>query len=43
LPAGAVMVLVSANLASSFERKNPLGAITAFQAAFGNGATAFCC
>lgn len=35
LPADAVVVLVSANLASSFERKNPLGAIAAFRAAFG--------
>jgi glycosyltransferase involved in cell wall biosynthesis len=29
-------VLVSFNLASSFERKNPLGAIAAFRAAFGD-------
>jgi len=36
LPANAVVVLVSANLASSLERKNPLGAIAAFRAAFGN-------
>jgi glycosyltransferase involved in cell wall biosynthesis len=35
-PAEAVVVLVSANLASSFERKNPLGAIAAFRAAFGD-------
>jgi glycosyltransferase involved in cell wall biosynthesis len=35
-PADAVVVLVSANLASSFERKNPLGAIAAFRAAFGD-------
>jgi glycosyltransferase involved in cell wall biosynthesis len=35
LPAEAVVVLVSLNLASSFERKNPLGAIAAFRAAFG--------
>jgi glycosyltransferase involved in cell wall biosynthesis len=35
LPADAVVVLVSANLASSFERKNPLAAIAAFRAAFG--------
>jgi len=35
LPADAVIVLVSFNLASSFERKNPLAAITAFRAAFG--------
>ncbi len=31
----AVVVLVAFNLASSFERKNPLGAIAAFKAAFG--------
>lgn len=36
LPADAVVVLVSFNLASSFERKNPLGAIAAFRAAFGD-------
>ena len=36
LPDDAVVVLVSANLASSFERKNPLGAIAAFRAAFGD-------
>ncbi len=36
LPSGAVVVLVSFNLASSFERKNPLGAVTAFRAAFGD-------
>ncbi len=36
LPSDAVVVLVSANLASSFERKNPLGAIAAFRAAFGD-------
>jgi glycosyltransferase involved in cell wall biosynthesis len=36
LPAHAVVVLVSFNLASSFERKNPLGAIAAFRAAFGD-------
>lgn len=35
LPADAVVVLVSFNLASSFERKNPLAAIAAFRAAFG--------
>ena len=35
LPDDAVVVLVSANLASSFERKNPLAAIAAFRAAFG--------
>ncbi len=32
---GVVVVLVAFNLASSFERKNPLGAIAAFRAAFG--------
>ncbi|MBS0562189.1 MAG: glycosyltransferase [Proteobacteria bacterium] len=36
LPADAMVVLVSFNLASSFERKNPLGAIAAFRAAFGD-------
>ncbi len=36
LPADAVVVLVSFNLASSFERKNPLAAIAAFRAAFGD-------
>ncbi len=36
LPADALVVLVSFNLASSFERKNPLGAIAAFRAAFGD-------
>ena len=35
LPTDAVVVLVSFNLASSFERKNPLAAIAAFRAAFG--------
>ena len=35
LPETAVVVLTSLNLASSFERKNPLGAIAAFRAAFG--------
>ncbi|MGH7049168.1 MAG: glycosyltransferase [Acetobacteraceae bacterium] len=35
LPDEAVIVLVSFNLASSFARKNPLAAITAFRAAFG--------
>ena len=35
LPQDAVVVLVSFNLASSFERKNPLAAIAAFRAAFG--------
>jgi glycosyltransferase involved in cell wall biosynthesis len=35
-PADAVVVLVSLNLASSLERKNPLGAIAAFRAAFGD-------
>nr|WP_242011246.1 glycosyltransferase [Acetobacter fallax] len=36
LPDGAVVVLVSFSLASSFERKNPLAAIRAFRAAFGD-------
>ena len=36
LPETAVIVLVAFNLASSFERKNPLAAIAAFRAAFGN-------
>jgi glycosyltransferase involved in cell wall biosynthesis len=36
LPGDAVVVLVSFNLASSLERKNPLGAIAAFRAAFGD-------
>ncbi len=36
LPDAAVVVLVSMNLASSFERKNPLGAIAAFRTAFGD-------
>ena len=36
LPANAVIVLVSFNLASSFARKNPLAAIAAFRAAFGD-------
>ena len=35
LPDAAVIVLTSFNLASSFERKNPLGAVAAFRAAFG--------
>ena len=34
----ALMVLVSFNLASSFERKNPLAAVAAFRAAFGDRA-----
>ena len=34
-PAGAVVVLVSFDLASSFARKNPLAAIAAFREAFG--------
>jgi glycosyltransferase involved in cell wall biosynthesis len=38
LPAEAVVVLTSFSLASSFERKNPLGAITAFRSAFGDRA-----
>jgi glycosyltransferase involved in cell wall biosynthesis len=36
LPETAVVVLVSFSLASSFERKNPLAAIAAFRAAFGD-------
>lgn len=36
LPADALIVLVSASLASSFTRKNPLAAIAAFRAAFGD-------
>ena len=36
LPEHAVIVLVSFNLASSFARKNPLGAIAAFRQAFGD-------
>jgi len=36
LPEEAVIVLVSFSLASSFERKNPLGAIAAFRRAFGD-------
>ncbi len=36
LPPDAVVVLVSFNLASSLERKNPLAAIAAFRAAFGD-------
>jgi glycosyltransferase involved in cell wall biosynthesis len=35
LPGDAVVVLVSFNLASSLERKNPIAAIAAFRAAFG--------
>jgi glycosyltransferase involved in cell wall biosynthesis len=35
LPSDAVVVLVSFSLASSFARKNPLGAIGAFRMAFG--------
>ncbi|HEY5299690.1 MAG TPA: glycosyltransferase [Acetobacteraceae bacterium] len=35
LPRGVVVILVAFNLASSFERKNPLAAIAAFRAAFG--------
>jgi glycosyltransferase involved in cell wall biosynthesis len=38
LPADAFVVLTSFSLASSFERKNPLAAIAAFQAAFGDRA-----
>ncbi|MBV8399120.1 MAG: glycosyltransferase family 4 protein [Acetobacteraceae bacterium] len=36
LPEKAVVILVSFNLASSFQRKNPLGVVAAFRAAFGN-------
>jgi glycosyltransferase involved in cell wall biosynthesis len=36
LPEDAVVVLVSCNLASSFARKNPLGAVAAFRTAFGD-------
>ena len=36
LPDTAVVVLMSFNLASSFERKNPLAAIAAFREAFGD-------
>lgn len=36
LPAEAVVVLVSANLASSYVRKNPSAAVTAFRQAFGD-------
>ena len=36
LPSDAIVVLVSFNLASSFERKNPLATIAAFRAAFGD-------
>lgn len=36
LPEGAVVVLVSFNLASSLARKNPFAAIAAFHAAFGD-------
>ena len=36
LPEEAVVVLVSFSLASAFERKNPMAAITAFRKAFGN-------
>jgi glycosyltransferase involved in cell wall biosynthesis len=38
LPPEAIVVLVSFNLASSFERKNPLAAIAAFRTAFGHRA-----
>ncbi len=38
LPTDAVVTLVAFNLASSFERKNPLGAIAAHRAAFGDRA-----
>jgi glycosyltransferase involved in cell wall biosynthesis len=36
LPPNVVTVLVSFNLASSFERKNPLAAVAAFRTAFGD-------
>ena len=36
LPADVVVVLVSADLASSYARKNPLAAVAAFRAAFGD-------
>lgn len=36
LPPAAVVILTVFNLASSFERKNPLGTIAAFRAAFGD-------
>ncbi|MDR3535945.1 MAG: glycosyltransferase [Acetobacteraceae bacterium] len=36
IPAGTVVVLMIFNLASSFVRKNPLAAIAAFRAAFGD-------
>ena len=36
LPGDAVVVLVSFNLASSFNRKNPFGAVAAFRGAFGD-------
>ena len=36
LPETALVVLVSANLASSFARKNPLASVAAFRAAFGD-------
>ena len=38
LPETALVVLASFNLASSFERKNPLAAVAAFRAAFGDRA-----
>jgi glycosyltransferase involved in cell wall biosynthesis len=38
LPAQALLVLVSFSLASNFERKNPLAAVAAFRAAFGDRA-----
>jgi len=38
LPADAFIVMTSFSLASSFERKNPLAAIEAFRAAFGDRA-----
>ncbi len=36
LPAHAVIITVIANLGASFDRKNPLGAIASFRAAFGD-------
>jgi glycosyltransferase involved in cell wall biosynthesis len=38
LPADAVVVLVSFNMASSFARKNPFAAVAAFRGAFGDRA-----
>jgi glycosyltransferase involved in cell wall biosynthesis len=36
LPANTVIITVIANLGASFDRKNPLGAIASFRAAFGD-------